>query len=157
MYQASEKHPLSAGLPAIREDVFEAMWQLFVQIGTFWKNMDHPAPYRSQLYTFMSNRIGLYPLYHDYYILAKEVMDQLVAERGVEAAYACLFTDPGAMECPPRTALAVVRQYVSNEFVAWQLALGGFKAWGAKNYCGYIGGAFIPGQPAPYRTGGEPQ
>jgi hypothetical protein len=79
-------------------------------------------------------------------------MDELIAERGEEAAYALLFTDPGALETPPRTPLALVRQCVSNEFVAWQLALGGFKSWGAENYCGYIGGAFIPGQPAPYRT-----
>ncbi len=152
MYQATDKHPLSASLPPIRDDVFASMWQIFVHIGKFWKNMDDPAPYKSQLYTFMQNRISLYPIYHDYYILAKEVMDQLIAARGEEAAYAFLFTDPGATASPPASALAVTHHYVSNEFVAWQVALGGFKAWGARNYCGYIGGAFIPGHPVPYRT-----
>ena len=152
MYQLTEKHPLSANLPPIGDDVFDAMWRLFVHIGRFWNNMDDPSPYRSQLYTFMCNRISLYPIYHEYYILAKKVMDGLVAERGEEAAYTLLFTDASALQTPPKTPLALVRQCVSNEFVAWQLALGGFKAWGAQNYCGYIGGAYIPGQPAPYRT-----
>jgi hypothetical protein len=155
MYQTTEQHPLSAALPPVDQEVFASMWQLFVHIGRFWDNAPAMAtePLRTQLYTFMGNRIALDPLYHGYYTLAKKVIDGLIAEHGEEAAYARLFTDPGAGQAPPKTALALVRQRVSNEFVAWQLALGGFKAWGATNYCGYIGGAFIPGQAAPYRTG----
>jgi len=151
MYQASEQHPLSASLPPIGEDVFASMWRMFVQIGKFWNNMDDPAPYKTQLYTFMVNRISLDPTYHHYYILAKQVTDQLIDKLGEDAAYAFLFTDPSATTAST-SPLALTHRYVSNEFIAWQLALGGFKAWGALNYCGYIGGAYIPGQAVPYRT-----
>jgi hypothetical protein len=156
MYQHSARHPLAASVPPLDADLFASMWELFVQIGVFWKNMDDPEPYRSQLWTFMENRIGLQPAYHDYYVLARHVMDGLIAERGKEAAYAYLFTHPraraGVSDTAPDTALDLVRRHVSDEFICWQLALGGFKAWGARNYCGYIGGAYIPGEPVPYRT-----
>lgn len=152
MYQASEPHHLSASLPPIREEVFASMWRLFVHIGKFWSNMDAPEPYKTQLYTFMVNRISLDPIYHQYYLLAKEVTDRLIDKLGEDAAYAFLFTDPEAADTASKSALALTRQFVSNEFIAWQLALGGFKAWGALNYCGYIGGAYIPGETVPYRT-----
>ncbi len=151
MYQASEPHHLSAGLPPIREEVFASMWRLFVHIGKFWSNMDQPDQYQTQLYSFMVNRISLDPMYHEYYILAKQVTDQLIERLGEDAAYAFLFTAPDAGKAST-SALALTRRHVSNEFIAWQLALGGFKAWGALNYCGYIGGAYIPGDTVPYRT-----
>jgi hypothetical protein len=119
--------------------------------------MDDPEPYRSQLYTFMLNRISLRPIYQSYYVLAKTVMDELITTYGEEQAYVFLFTDKDAAQSPPETPLAVTRQKVANEFMALQLSLGGFKAWGAINYCGFIGGPNIPGQPAPYRTFGGGQ
>lgn len=152
MYQKAAKHPLSANLPPISDEVFTSMWEIFIHIGKFWQNMDDPEPLKSQLYSFMVNRINLRPIYNDYYKIAKIVMDELITEYGNDEAYEFLFTDSSAMESPPETPLALTRQKVANEFMAWQLALGGFKSWGAKNYCGYIGGAYIPNQPAPYRT-----
>jgi hypothetical protein len=152
MYQQAARHPLSINLPPLSDEVFESMWQLFVHIGTFWQNMDNPEPLKPMFYTFLLNRINLYPIYQEYYRIAKQVMDLLIAEYGEEQAYELLFTDADAAKSPPETPVALTRQAVANEFMAWQLALGGFKAWGATNYCGYIGGGYIPGNPAPYRT-----
>lgn len=155
MYQTPAKHPLSADLPPLDESVFASMWTLFRHIGKYWQNMDDPSPYRSQLYSFMLNRINLRPIYRDYYLLAATVTRQLIEQYGEDQAYVYLFTDVDAAKAPPETPLALTRQKVANEFMALQLSLGGFKAFGAVNYCGYIGGANIPGQPAPYRTFGD--
>lgn len=145
-------HPLSVDIPPLSDEVFESMWRLFVHVGRFWQNMDDAGPLRSQLYSFMLNRISLRPIYREYYDCARRVTDELVARHGEDQAYALLFTDAEAGRSPPETPVALTRQKVANEFMAWQLALGGFKAWGAMNYCGYIGGPNLPGQPAPYRT-----
>ncbi len=152
MYQQAARHPLSIDVPAMSDEVFEAMWQIFVHIGKFWNNMADSEPVKSQLYNFMLNRIKLRPIYQEYYISAQRIMAQLIADMGEDAAYELLFTDQEATKSPPETPLALVRQTVSNEFIACQLSVGGFKVWGAINYCGYIGGANLPGQPAPYRT-----
>ncbi|CAB3755673.1 hypothetical protein [Paraburkholderia solisilvae] len=152
MYQPIAKHPLSPAVPAIDDDVFASMWDIFVNIGKFWGNMDDATPHRAELYSFMLDRIRLRPIYGQYYANARDVMRELIREFGSEAAYTRLFTDKDANRVPAETPLAVVRQMVSNEFIALQLCLGGFKASGAVNYCGYIGGPNIPGAQTPYRT-----
>jgi len=147
------KNPISDSTPEVPGDLFEAMWQIFVAIGRFWGNMADPAPHRIQLYNFMINRIKLYPIYRAYYATAKLVMEELTGKYGADEGYRRLFTDNQAdIENPPQSALALTRQMVSNQFVALQLSLGGFKAYGALNYCGYPCGPYIPGVPAPYRT-----
>jgi hypothetical protein len=129
----------------------EGLWSLFVQIGKFWRNDAEPRAMRSRLVVFIENRIQLDPNYLDEYTNAVEVIEELVAELGEQGGYRKLFTDPEANLSPPATRLARARQRVSNEFVALQLALGGFKALGgAENYLGYIAGPNIEGQ-TPYR------
>jgi hypothetical protein len=142
-YQHEEKLP--------DEKTMESMWNLFVEIGKFWKNNDHPEEMKSNFIVFISNRIQLDPNYVNEYKNAAEVIDELIEELGKREGYKKLFTDAQANISPPTTKLARARQLVSNEFVALQLALGGFKAFGgAENYLGYIGGANIKGQ-TPYR------
>ncbi|GAA3533677.1 hypothetical protein [Zobellella aerophila] len=155
MYQQQVRHPLTQSLDSLDGETFEAMFELFRQIGIFWRNLDDAEAYRSRLYAFMQNRINLRPIYHQYYQLARQTLDQLIAEQGQEQAYRLLFTDAQANQPPAETPLAVTRQKVSNEFVTFQLAQGGFRVFGADNYPGFIGGANIPGQPAPYRTAEE--
>lgn len=154
IYQKMTKHPLSNELPTFSDKTFAAMWEMFVHIGKFWQNMEEPTPYKSLLYNFMLNRINLRPIYRDYYIIAERTMKNLIDKNGgdKDQAYKYLFTDQDAAQMPPRTSIALTRQVVANEFMALQLSLGGFKEFGAKNYCGYIGGAYIQNQPAPYRV-----
>jgi hypothetical protein len=151
--QPLAKHPLSNISPEIDKQVYEAMWALFAAICRFWGTIADPAPHRTQLLNFMLNRIKLNPLYSGYYATASEVLARMQAEHG-EAAYEMLLTDKAAAsEDPPVSPLAVARQRVSNELVALHLAVGGFKAFGAKNYCGFIAGPNLPGHEASYRTG----
>ncbi len=151
--QPLAKHPLSDSSPEIDKDVYEATWALFAAIGRYWGTIADATPHRTQVLNFMLNRIKLNPLYLGYYATAREVLARMQAEHG-DAAYEMLFTDKAAAsEDPPVSPLAVVRQRVSNELVALHLAVGGFKAFGAVNYCGYIAGPNLPGQEPPYRTG----
>jgi hypothetical protein len=153
MFEGQSKHPLSSNLAPLDDSTLDAMWQLFAQLGKFWHNVEDSTPYQSRLFSFMANRIDFDPMYRQYYITAQQVIADLIAERGQAAAYQYLLTDPTANQTPPATPLAIARQKVSNEFIALQLSLGGFQAFGgALNYCGYFGGANVPGMPAPYRT-----
>lgn len=158
MYQARVNNVVIPDESTVAPAVDEAMWKLFVAIGEFWKLGDNPQPYRLRLRAFMSNRIRFSPIYRDFYVLARTVIDGLIAQTGDKAkAYEMLFTQKPrvATTTPPQTQLEFVQQYVANEFIGLRLSLGGFKAFGAINYCGYFGGANIEGQPVPYRKAVE--
>lgn len=152
MYQQHINHPVTKLLQPLDKAVYNSMYQLFEHICSFWDNLSNPEEYQSRLFVFMENRMRLRPEYREYYYLAKVVIDELIIRYGEEEAYEFLFTDKQANQKPPESSLAVVRQKVSNEFVTFQVAQGGFKVFGPQNSLGYIGGAYIPGEPAPYRT-----
>ncbi|WP_040066472.1 hypothetical protein [Pseudomonas batumici] len=153
MYQQQVNHPANLGVQPLATEIYEAMFELFEQICSFWGNLDNPQQFKSRLFVFMDNRIRLHPEYRSIYSHAKLTLDELVKSMGKADAYKTLFTDTAANQAPPETPLALTRQKVSNEFIAFQVSQGGFKAFtGAVNYPGYIAGAFIPGEPAPYRT-----
>jgi hypothetical protein len=154
MYQARVSNVITPSESTVTAEIDEAMWKLFVAIGDFWKLEDDPAPYRLRLRAFMANRISINPIYRDFYVVAKLVIERLISEYGTPSAYERLFTQKPriAPAAPPQTELEFVQQYVANELIGLRLALGSFKTFGAINYCGYFGGANIPDQPAPYRT-----
>jgi len=155
MYEKQALHPLSDTLVSLDPEVYGSMFNLFEQIGIFWGNMTDATPCKSLLYTFMDGRMRLYPIYRVYYIQSGKILDALIKEMGNEKAYRFLFTDKKINQKPIETPLALVRQKVSNEFISLQLSLGGFKKFGADNYLGYIGGAYIPGEKPPYRIAKE--
>lgn len=151
--QTIVKHPLSDSAPEISPELFESMWALFVSIASYWGTMADASLHRTQLLNFMANRIKLDPLYLVYYTTTANVLKEL-AEKFGAGAYQELFTNVAAgTEIPPQTPIGIARQRVSNEFISLHLAIGGFKAFGAVNYPGFIGGPNIPGDAPPYRTG----
>lgn len=154
MYQARVSNVVLPSESVVSSDVEDAMWKLFVAVGDFWKLGDDPQPYRLRFRDFLQNRISINPMYRDFYIVAKTLIDGLIAQFGEAAAYEQVFTNKPriAPSTPPQSRLEFVQHYVANEFIAFRLELGGFKAFGAINYCGYMGGANIEGQPVPYRT-----
>jgi len=152
MYQDKAKNPVIDNDIRLDEPTFEAMWELFEAIGIFWGNLPDSGIHRSRLRSFMVNRIALIPLYAEYYSVAREVIDALVVayEGNRGAAYERLFTDADANRAPPSTRLGLARQMVANEFITLQMALEGFRAFGAENWPGFFGGANELGRP-PYR------
>lgn len=155
MYQARERHLLSPRAPVGTDGVFESAFRMLVAIGTFWRLTDDPASYRERLRAFMADRININPLYRQYYVLSERVSAALVAQMGEDKAYEHIFTskDKGPKAPPPTTELEYVQVFVANELISLRLALGGFASFGALNYRGYFGGANVPGQPVPYRSG----
>jgi hypothetical protein len=150
MYQARVNNVVLPDESTVPPAVDAAMWKLFVAIGDFWKLGDDPKPYRLRLRAFMSNRIRFSPIYRDFYVLARTVIDELIAQTGDRAkAYELLFTQKPrvATTTPPQTQLEFVQQYVANEFIGLRLSLGSFKAFGAINYCGYFGAPILKVSP----------
>ena len=147
------KHPLSDNTSEISPELFESMWALFVAINEYWETISDVSIHRTQLLNFMINRIRLDPLYLGYYMTTANLLKELAEKFGTNA-YQELFTNIAAStEIPPQTPIAIARQRVSNEFVSFHLAIGGFKSFGAVNYPGFVGGPNIPGGIPPYRTG----
>lgn len=134
--------------------VRDRLWRLFSAIVRRWSDID-PTTMKSNWLVFLGNRIRVDASYAGEYAAAAQLLDEMAAAMGEEAAYEKLLTDAQANVAPPATPLARARQRVSNEFITLFLALGGFKAYGAVNYLGYIGGANIEGQ-IPYRTASAP-
>ena len=153
MFQAKVMHPLSDLDTVIAPDLESTLWQLFVAIGNFWQLPDDPLPYRLRFRAFLANRIDLNPLYGAYYTTATQVIHELIAAHGASVTFETIFTSKSRQlpPPPPTTELEITQQYVANELIAFRLALGSFKAFGALNYGGYMGGANIAGEPVPYR------
>lgn len=142
--------------PFLDESTWSTLWDLFLAICERWQNVPDPELLKSDLITFVKNRVEMDANYTEDYASAARVIRDLVADRGREAAYTYLLTDAGANLKPPTTRLARARQRVANEFILLQLSLGGFGAFGgALNYPGYIAGANLPGH-TPYRTYQDP-
>ncbi|WP_404294256.1 hypothetical protein ACD578_28645 (plasmid) [Microvirga sp. RSM25] len=153
MYQSKAIHALSRTKEPLPQAVIDTLWPLFIEIGYHWSLGDDPANYHLRFLTFIENRIEVDPLYEGYYRDGARYIDELVLEIGRAAAFNRILANKPriAPSGVPATMLEVLQRFVANEFIALRLALGGFKAFGAVNYCGYFGGANIENEPTPYR------
>ncbi|MER8823084.1 hypothetical protein NKH70_25385 [Mesorhizobium sp. M0991] len=153
MYQSKAIHALSRGKEPLSQDVIDTLWSLFREIGAHWSLEDDAEAYRLRFLTFIENRIELDPLYQGYYRDGAAFIDELRDKIGAAAAFNRIFANKPriAPSGVPATMLEALQRFVANEFIALRLALGGFKSFGAVNYCGYFGGANIDGEPTPYR------
>lgn len=155
MYEARVVHALSAQFLGASDSIAPRLWDLFVAIGDHWQLGDDPESCRSRLGVFMENRVAISPLHRGYYDGAVQVIEELVAAHGAQQAFEKLFTTklPGAGV--PLTPIEATKRFVVHEFIAMRMALGGFRAFGAVNYNGYMSGANNPDEPLPYRGMGD--
>jgi hypothetical protein len=154
MYDSKARHPLSPPTPdPLPHAVYEAMWDLFLSIGEMWLLTDDPSQYRLRFRTFLENRIALSPLYAGYYLAATGMIASLTEQGGAFAAYQLIFfnRNPDDLQFN-QDLMQAVRQHVAFEFIYRRVALGSFANFGATAYQGYMAGANLPDQPAPYRT-----
>ena len=91
MYQARVSNVVVPSESIVTADVDDAMWKLFVAIGNFWKLEDDPEPYRLRFRGFMENRISINPMYRDFYVVAKTVIDEFIAQFGEAALRAVVY------------------------------------------------------------------
>lgn len=158
-YHLEAKYLVSENLHKLDNLMRGKLWQLYCNICEFWQTTDDPSFMRSDLFVFISNRIESNTKYMAEYANYIEVIDELIEESGDKQAYVKLFTDPLGNITPPVSKLARAKQFVVNEFISLNLALGGFKTFGNPNvadgillnYPGFIGGMNRPDH-TPYRT-----
>ena len=117
MYQARLSNVVIPSEAIVAPDVDEAMWQLFAAVSDFWKLGDDPEPYRLRLRAFMANRIRINPIYRDFYVIAKGVIEGLAAQTrsgGVRA-----IVHPKGGDRPPRSSpdTAGIRSTICSERV----------------------------------------
>ena len=70
----------------------ESLWKLFVEIGRFWKNNDHPEECKSNFLVFITNRIQVNPGYVNEYrnaaeVIAEEDLASLCKDVGEKAVF----------------------------------------------------------------------
>jgi hypothetical protein len=120
----------------------DRLWKIFVEIARTWGDpKTDPMPQRSQWLEFVQLRTGREPSYLEEYHNALRVLDDLKAQHGRNAVTK-LVRDPGIKsDDPATTPLAHAKKYVVEEFIRVWLATGGFRAYGAGNYNGYISGS----------------
>lgn len=123
----------------------EQLWELFVEIGKAWRNMDHQsANVKSSWMEFIHSKTEQQPSYVGEYANAIAVIQELEQMYGREQAFQKLFFESGVPEGPPTTRLAHAKIYVIDEFIRMQVVAGGFKGFvkpTALNYKGYVGGS----------------
>lgn len=149
MYEDRVHHPLSSRTPELPPELEAAMWRLYQAIGTYFELGDTPEAHRLRLRGFMANRISLDRDYKQHYERAAQHITALITQFGEQEAFKKLFTTRNPT---PGSDREIAKKKVSDEFVEWRLALGGFSVFGASNYRGYIGGANLADEQTPYRT-----
>jgi hypothetical protein len=154
MYRARVVHPFVRKTEPTPDAQTETLWSLFVAIGEHWALGDDSDQYRLRFLTFMENRVNVNPLYRDSYRDGAGLIDDLVRRMGAKAAFEKIFTDKPRIPPTgtPATPLEALQRFVVNEFIAFRLAVGSFKTFGAINYPGYPAGANVADQPIPYRS-----
>ncbi len=127
------------------------LWQIFQYIGVIWGNSAESGLEQFQFQRAVTWQVELDPNYATYYAEAVAEYTRLLQETGsVDTAMRTLFAENQADD--PK--LPDVAQYVLKEFLTWQIAYGGFRAFGPpyQNYTGWMGGGSFNDVPPPYRA-----
>jgi hypothetical protein len=120
----------------------EFLWELFVQIGNVWKNVEYESSnLKSSWLEMIAAKTNVAPTYVGEYINATYVIHELIELNGKEEAYKKLFLEYKQPSGPPITRIAHTKTFVVNEFITMQVMASGFKHFGGKNYHGYVKGS----------------
>lgn len=141
--------PSRAG--SLAGDEVERLWEIYKTIAATWGETGiDPTLHRSQWLEFLEARTLRDPSYLGEYRSAIRVLDDLTVQHGVRALTWLLLESgvkPGDL---PTTLLAHAKRYVVDEFIRVWLAAGGFRAYGAENYNGFVSGSRFAVR-SPYR------
>lgn len=128
----------------LSEATLEGLWNIFLEIGRNWDNLDHDsAGVRSSWLEFVHAKTTQPPSYVGEYCNAVSVVRELAEFHGA-GAFARLLSESGVPEGPPTTRLAHAKRYVIDEFIRMQVVASGFRGFAAPrplNYNGFIRGS----------------
>jgi len=134
-----------------QQDFYKVLWAIFQYIGVAWGNAGQCDMPEDQFQSVIDWQVGLDPCYGVYYAAAVAEYSRLFQVTGSEpAALARLFAENATD--PPK--LPDVQKYVLAELMKWQVAFGGFRAFGPPyvNYSGWMGNGTFNQSPPPYRA-----
>jgi len=127
----------------------DPLWAMFGYIGLNWRNAQECDMSESQFYEAVNWQVGLDPAYNGYYAAAIGEYNYLLAKFGdPQQALRVLFQENQL----PNPKLPAVANHVLLEFMRWQVAFGGFRAFSYMNYNGWMGGGSYLNVPPPYRA-----
>jgi hypothetical protein len=138
----------------LTEAEMAALWRVFVKIESVWKFEPMAESFHSQWLDMVKARIAHEPSYMGEYINAAAVITEL-EQMEVGTWEDLLFFKTVVEEKPKaKSKLEHAKFYVVNDFIRCFILLGGFTAFGGKNYTGFMGGSRFA-DVAPVRTGGR--
>lgn len=127
----------------------DPLWLMFGYIGQNWDNAQYCDMSENQFYLAVNWQVGRDPAYNGYYTAAIAEYNALLAQFGnPQQALSALFQENQL----PNPKLPDVANYVLLEFMRWQVAFGGFRAFSYMNYNGWMGGGSYLNVPPPYRA-----
>ena len=126
------------------------LWAIFGHIGSKWQNADYCDMSLEQFSHAITQQVELKPVYLGHYNFTTAHFKTLCEEEGgnQELAMDRLFTENRL----PSPRYPQIAQFVLVEFMRWQVAFGGFRAFDYQNYSGWIGGGSFLKMPPPYRA-----
>jgi len=138
----SPRNPTLTG--RLRPQEVRDLWSLFEYIGSAWDGAGFcTISSESALRPILDQKTGLAPSYLTEYRRAvktfRELRDQFGQEEGLRRFF---FTSDDPF----------LRRYVVLELLTLQVAFGGFRRFGYKNYAGFMGGPFDDPGHLPYRS-----
>lgn len=127
----------------------DVLWLMFGYIGTTWGTAPFCDMPQSQFQQAISGQVQRDRQYAGYYRAAVAEYRALLHQYGSrETARRALFQDNQL----PKPKLPDVASYVLLEFMRWNVAFGGFRAFNYENYNGWMGGGSFLKTPPPYRA-----
>lgn len=135
-------------------DTLECLWELFAAIANIWgtkegsANLNSPLAYRSQWLEFIDAKTLHRPSYVTEYRTGVETLRELHQRHGAGVWNELMFGP--SRQAALTTKVGHLRHYVAEEFIRVWLVAGGFKAYGAGNYNGFVSGSRFATAP-PYR------
>lgn len=129
-----------------------SLWRCFVAIEEAWELDSLALPMKPQWLDLIDARCRFTPSYLGEFVNASAVVDELI-ERQPDSWIQFLFfgtiaTNAGEVD----TRLQHAKYFVVNDFIRAFVLLGGFTAFGGRNYTGYMGGSRFGALP-PVRAG----
>ena len=121
----------------------DILWQMFDYIGKFWENSEHVILPRDEFDVILDLKTQSPPSYLRAYQALAAHIKQRASKHDVTAALNGLFFNKSAADD---------HAPIIAEFIELQMAYGGFRMLGYKNYKGYQGGPFNSPSYKPYRT-----
>ncbi|MGJ8691018.1 MAG: hypothetical protein ACSHW0_00905 [Thalassotalea sp.] len=126
---------------------YPSLWTIFTFIRTNWGTNDNVGEKQFEL--ILNYRIELNSVYTNYYQETVTEFNLLQQKYGDQQSALKMLFQENQQPTPKITNIA---NYVLKEFFTMNVAFGGFKAIGYKNYRAWMGGGNFNQNPPPYRT-----